>query len=526
MDTVEIINLPYISGIEKLPNDLIKRDAPIHQIIKILEQNDLLFIQGDKGVGKTTLLLDFTYQNKTNSISHFITRNYNYSHSFDCILENLYRQIYFYCYNSELEEDIIIDISFLNTIQSKLFKRIKNRIHKNETLFFVFDGFENLTKGQLEIISPIFDILPFGKAKFIFTGDIHLLEKLFGTKKIKSKEFQIMNFSINETKEYFKDFVFTDDQISDIHKLSDKGLPASLKEIKLLCVNYDGIEKFFKSSDIHERSHLFERHWDKVDSKNELQLNILSILAFNEIQLTITSICEILKIKKDAFLNLIQDLPFIEITENKIKFQTESLRSFSKRKLLKREDYVNKILIEYYESNSHLNDDNKYNLPNLYRNAKLWEKLTSFYDIDTFIFLLEKHQTLGNLNSQFNDGFEASKNLNTKFNESLLRFSLHKSTIKDIGNNQLRESEIEARIKLDQYDYALLLANSALLKEDRLKLLTIIAKGLKIKDQLIDSELSNQIVELYHQIDFSKIREKGFEISGLLIYSKDRKSVV
>ena len=126
---------------------------------------------------------------------------------------------------------------------------------------------------------------------------------------------------------------------------------------------------------------------------------------------------------------------------------------------------------------------------------------------------------MGNLNIQFTEGFYASKQLNSKFNEARLRFALHKSSVKDLEKHELWGNEIEARMNLGEYDQALKLANSVLLKEDRLKLLAILAKQRKIKDCNEDTDLSDQIKNLYEQIDFSRIREKGFEIAAILIYT-------
>lgn len=518
MSDAIIINLPLLSGVSNLPSDLVRRDALLTQIEKILEQNDLVCIQGDQGIGKTTLLQDFVYHKPFNVISHFVDKNYNYTYTFDCVLENIYKQIYFYCFGNEFGDDANFDITLLNSIQSNLYRKIRQNNHKNEDLYFVFDGFDNLSNSQLESIIPIFDNLPWGKAKFIFSGSQEDISSLFKNKKnIKTKEFGIMNFGIHETREYLKDLSPSEEQVIEIHKLSNKGLPSTLKEIKLLCIDNDGVDNFFQNINLNDKTDFFQKHWEKVNDDDELQMNILAIIAFNDILLDVTTICNITNTDKSTFSQKISPLPFIELNDEDIKFQTDTLKNFAKNKLKKYEDHVNSLLIEYYE-NHFENDESKFNLPNLYRKAQQWEKLTKFLELDTFIHLLEKHQSMGNLNTQFATGFEASKKSSQKFNESRLRFALHKSSVKDLEKHELLESEIEAVMEIGHYEQALTLANSAFLKEDRLKLLAILGKFRKIKGLEEDPDLINQIKDLYNQIDFSKIREKGFEISGLLIY--------
>ena len=515
MSETILINLPLLSGLNNLPKDFVKRDASIHQIEKLLELNDLIFIQGESGIGKTTLLTDFIYQNPNKAISHFIDKNYNFTSSFDCIVDNIYRQIYFYCFNDELEESVSVDLALFNSVQSRLYKKIRQNQFKGENLYFIFDGFENLNLSQLESLFPIFDNLPWGKAKFVFTGSNENLASLFQSKKINSKEINLMNFGINETNEYFKEFKPSNEQILEIHKLGNKGFPASLKEIKLLCNKYGSIESYFSSGDFE--SDVFLNHWKIVNEDDTIQILTLAVLAFSDTPINLDLISKIINETKEVIILKISDLPFIDLNEEKIDFQTDSLRTFIKNKLHNYEDEVNSLLIDYYEENPE-NDESRFNLPNLYRKAKSWEKLTKFFEAGAFVYLLEKHQSMGNLNTQFAVGLEDAKNTNQKFNEALLKFSLHKSSVKDLEKHQLWESEVEARMLIGDYEQALTLANSAFVKEERLKLFATLAKHRKIKGLQEDLDLNAQIKDLYFQIDFTKIREKAFEIAALLLY--------
>jgi hypothetical protein len=400
-----------------------------------------------------------------------------------------------------------------------LFKQIRKA---KKPLYFVFDGFENLEKNEIENLIPIFDNLPWGKAKFIFTGLKEQLCHLFGLRNIKTKDFVVSNFGITETRQYFKDLTIDENRIQEIHRLSDKGHPEKLKELKLLCNENGGVEQFLNSDLITEKNDFLEMLWSKVDKEDEIQNNILSLIAFNDIQIDLQTVSHILKIDIDQLRNKVSSLNFVEITNENIRFHSETFTKFVQNKLKDLEDKANSILIEYYEENK-IDDNSIFNLPNLYKKAKQWEKLTKFYSIDAFIHIIKKYQSLGNVNQHFSQGFDASKMNKNKFDEAYLRFALHKSSVIELEKYVIPESEIEARIALGDYEQALILANSAFLKEDRLKLLTILAKEIKLNDlnefREKEKDLIEQITNLYGQIDFSSIREKGFEIAGLLIYS-------
>lgn len=515
-----IVSLALIGGVEKTPPDLVSRDSLLNSLQRLLEHYDIIFLEGERGVGKTTFLLDFVWQNLFNVISHFAINNYKYTYSYDFVLENLYKQIYYFCNNDEINHDVRIDIGLFNSISGSLYKQIKK---KKKPLYFVFDGFENLQKNQIECLITIFDNLPWGKAKFIFTGLKDHLCPLFGIRNIKTKDFLVPYFGIADTRQYFSNECTDEKMIQELHKLSDKGHPEKLKELKLLCVESGSVESLLNSDIITSKSNFLDILWEKVNENDELQKEIIALVAFNDVQLDLATICTILKIDNDSLINKIQDLHFLEIVNGSIIFHIETFRKYAKNKLLHLEDKVNSCLIEYYEING--KDENSvFNLPSLYKKAKKMEKLTKFYSIDAFIHIVTKYQSMGSVKQHFSQGFDASKlNVNNKFEEAYLRFALHKSSINDLEKHELWESEIEARIALGDYEQAFVLANSAFLKEDRLKLLTILAKEIRIRCLPgypdTEKDLVDQIKNLYEQIDFSTIPEKGFEIASLLLYS-------
>lgn len=512
MTKTKIINLPNISGIEELPKDYVKRDAILNQIDKALEINDIVFIKGDEGIGKTTILNDFVLQNSQNCVSFFVNEFDKYTYNFDCILDKLYSQIFFYTKN-EISE-VYPDLNLYNSIQGDLRKKIKS---SRKNLFFVLDGFDNLNSKELDQIIPLIDILPWKNAKFIFSGN-HEIFSRFYSQKLNSTSIDIYNFGFHETKEYFKEICVNEIELQEIHKLSSKGIPSKLKELKLLCNNNGGVTKFLEIEDITDKTNYLEKIWEEVNEENLILSKIIALLVFSDTDLDTYTICEILNIEKKVLIDNIKEITFIIITDNKITFQVDTIRKFSKIKLKNLEDDINNLLIDYYELQQD-SEESMFNLPYLYSKAKQWEKITKFFTTDAFIHFIDKYQTIVNINSQFSIAFNASKNTKIRFDEARLRFALHKSSIIELEKHELWESEIEARILLGEYNQSLSLANSALLKEDRLKLLAILAKQRKINNLPEDLDLLEQIICLYEQIDFSNIREKGFEIAGILIYS-------
>lgn len=506
-----LLNLAYLAGTEKPPIDYVKRDAILNQIDKNLETADVIIIEGDEGIGKTTILNDFIYNNLDNTISYSVNEFDKYTYTFDSFLEKIYSQIYFYC--NGIESELDYDVPIYNSIQGQLRRKIKNKRIK---LYFVLDGLDLLNSREIEKIIPLFEILPWKKAKFIFSGDKNIIGRLFNQKLIQA-HIPVYNFSFHETKEYFKEITINEEELQKLHVMSSKGIPSRLKQLKLLYKNDINFLNDVTSEYNPTMMNYLEQIWNEIDNSNEVLNRVLSVVAFSDVEIEINIICEVLGINEEELVRNIENISFLNIMDNRINYEIESLRKFSKEKLKEFETETNSSLIAYYEKTQD-SDISIFNLPYLYNKARLWEKLTHFFNIETFIHLLDKHQTIVNIHSHFSLGFDASKKSSLKFEEARLKFALHKSSVKELQKHELWESEIEALIVLGEYEQAIALCNSALLKEDRLKLLAIVAKQRKINNLANDPDLFDQIKVLYDQIDFSSIREKGFEISGLLIY--------
>ncbi|MDQ3191772.1 MAG: ATP-binding protein [Bacteroidota bacterium] len=512
MNEIKILNLPEFNDtFPQIPNDLIKRDATINLITKTLEKFDVVFLDGDEGSGKTTLLAEFVLQNALNAISYFITPSSSFTYSPFYLKLNLGRQMFFYTFSKEPDDNFETDEIFSN-LQAPFRRQIRKNKKK---LYFVFDGLEEISNHDLEMLKDIIDNLPWKQTKFLFSGKSQLKE--FLPKSVTHKVLDLTNFGIGETREYFKVLTPTDDQIMEIQKISLSGLPRRLNQIKRICQELGDINKFLLE-EIDEKTDLFEFEWNSFEH-DDIHQNILALLSMEEDFMDIKTISNILSLDEEKTRAIVSVIKFLQININDVSFISNSYKLFAKKKTESSKEKILSLLIDYYEQNS---DEQKgfYNLPRLYQKAQLWQKVTKLLSLQAFIHFLEKSQTFGSVKSQFEFGLNASKKLNENsgYNGDYLKFALLKSSFKELEKYEAWETEVEARIALNEYSEALRLANSTFLKEDRLKLLAILAKARKEKRMEEDPVLIDQIKELYSEIDFTLIKDKGFEIANLLIY--------
>ena len=73
-------------------------------------------------------------------------------------------------------------------------------------------------------------------------------------------------------------------------------------------------------------------------------------------------------------------------------------------------------------------------------------------------------------------------------------------------------TEIEAKISIKDFVGAITLAESAVLKVDRLRLLALIARNSKELNKNVDEDLINLISDLYKTTDLSSVGDKIYDI--------------
>lgn len=499
---------------ESFPNLIeneIRRTSVIDTIERIYENNiDVVFIEGKNGSGKTTLLSQFARVNNMNAVTHFIDTADRYSYDIDFFKKNIYNQLYFYI-NNTINSTQSRDFSIYE-IRQTLDKAIKK---SRKPLYFIFDGLSEIPESNRELIIDIIADLPWHKVKFLISGDYETLENICPNKTIKVKSHQMPYLDYSETKQFLKDLTDESDELNELYKISDKGQPGKLEQIKRICIKY-GTKNFLSENDISEKTNLFEIEWKGVKN-NEKDMLILALLAFDDSKYSIESLSKRLEILEKETTDLIKNYTFISITDETVSYVSEVFRSFASKKLNKYKEKALGILIDYFIKNPNT-EDSLINLPHLYQRAKKHKELINFLSIDNFATLLQKYKSFTTINQQFDYGLNASIEFN-KHSANFVKFTLLKSSFREIERYEAFESEIDARIILNQPDEAYNLAVEAYLKEDRLRLLAALIKQKKINDLPIELEIIDQIRELYQQIDIKDLGSNSTELASSLLYS-------
>lgn len=218
--TLTIKNLASLSGGAYNPiiENEVPRDNIIQTIEKKLESFDVLFIEGEEGIGKTTILHQFIAKHSNNCFAYFIDGKDSNTYTKLSILKALCNQVCFVNNGNELEEIVSLD-SYNNEDWLKSYlgsENIKNKFH--QTFYFIIDGLDEINQDkQLEIKEQILDNWKYDKANFklLLSGKQN---KNLIKEGLKLDKFDITLLSKDESFEIFGNGI-TKEQFDDINKV-------------------------------------------------------------------------------------------------------------------------------------------------------------------------------------------------------------------------------------------------------------------------------------------------------------------
>jgi hypothetical protein len=221
--TVTIINVAYLSGGAYNPEieNEVKRDNIIQTIEKKLEGLDVLFIEGEEGIGKTTILHQFIAKHPTNCFAYFIDGKDSNTYSNLSILKALCNQVCFVNSGNELEEKVSVDI-YNNEDWLKSYLGSQSITNKNhQTFYFIMDGLDEVNQDkQNEIKELILDNWKYYKTNFklLLSGKQN---KNLIKEGLTFDKFDITLLSESESYAIFGD-ITTKEQFNDINKVCQK----------------------------------------------------------------------------------------------------------------------------------------------------------------------------------------------------------------------------------------------------------------------------------------------------------------
>lgn len=492
---------------EKIINK-VSRDNFLIQIESLLDNNKVLFIDGEEDAGKTTLLSDFLKKNYSNSVSVFFRTLNKIDYDIDYFFENVNSQLEFILNNSFADTRINNTIHEFRSLLYLLRKKYKN---KNKKFYFVIDGLESSSTQNIELLKDILDSIPMDDdfVKLLITGSQNNYRNKIDTfSKCSNDSITVLGFNKEECSKFIG--IENETIIEQIFKVT-KGFPGRLKTIKRLIDK--GIE-LDQISETETYNNYINLDCQEVDLKAEDKVVLMSILSFSEENFTIEQLASILELNSIDVTKMVSEIPILD-SNDKVSFVSNSHKKFFINRLRNNKSSTKELLIKFYTDSNTITS--KYELFKIFSENNQYSKVQDIVDENFITSLIENTGSLQKVNDSIEKVFEASTQL--KNYSSIFKYSLIGSIINELDSYTFWESEIIARLAIGDYSGAINLAESAVLKVDRLRLLSMIARKQKESNKIVDPTLSNIINELYKTIDLSSLGNVIYDIVSNLIYA-------
>lgn len=497
----------------------------------------VVVMQGEEGIGNTTLLAQFCERHPTTAISLFIRPTNSLFYNLANLRFDLCNQMNWILRGQELESPDDVD----DVLRNKLLLQLAQHARRTGKYFtFVVDGLAEIPDNDAQFRAQVAALLPWNtnRIRILLSGN---QERLPIPPGITPKVASGVPFLPSETVSFFGDQV-EPEVAQEAHRLCS-GVPGQLALLKNLFAT-EGDARRVLSDAPRALDDLFELSWRQVPSSRDstLLLDLLALMAHGRRTHTISELSRVVGATPTQTRELLCRLSFVTIgtgetpqppsqgsdavaaaessqepvDEREVRFLSESFRRFAARKLEHLRKKANDFHIEYLLGHPD-NPNSVADLPIYYRQAGRNEDLLNYLDSDNLAKILDQTHSLAVVQATADAGLLAAKEL--RRDREMMQLSIQKSALAELENAQSWRSEAEARMALRDYDAAFGLTQNAVLHEDRLHLLAIIA-GSKCKQDLpVEAELSEQIEQLCRQINPPTMRERAMEIACDLLPS-------
>jgi hypothetical protein len=508
-----VLDLPALSiNFPPPPDPELFRDNVINTLRNLV--NDAVYavaIEGPDGIGKTTVLAQFVRRLPSAAISVFISAANRLSYDLDLVRFDIASQVYWLISGEPLLRQQY-DPALLKSYYGDLQRRAKQF---KSTYYFVVDGLDELDRPTREqLLQQFADILPIGipQFRFLFSGDQGIYEPLFG-RNLTLKSYPLTEFSAEEAKNLLKGHDIPIETANEVNTLCD-GRPGRLASVLRALDKGTSAQDFVRDAPT-KWPEFFEIDWRQVDQADENLLKILALLVHDLKPHTAAEIADILGIPEATVVASLGTVNFLRVDSASavLRFANSGLMKYIADRLKNRKPQVQKLLIKRLFA-APQSTEALLELPMKLEEAAEYPDLLQLLTPDHILKVLERSQTLSRVDDTVRRGFRGAKKLGR--DADILRFGLQQSIVADIAAANAWESEIAALAALRHDAEALALANSAMLREDRLLMLATLGHGIWLRGDAVPPEILDNIRLLIENLDYWSLGRRAGNIAAKL----------
>ncbi len=513
----EVMDLTRVaSTFPQLGTPSIQRENMIVTLFEMLQTDtELVIVDGPDGIGKTTLLAQFAQKYPNHTFGLFVRSSSRWAYDSGMLTRDLSDQIGWALSKENYRTNK--DLDPVQSLRVRIFDLQRQANYKRATYYFVVDGLHEIPEEDGHERDMILNLLPFGlpRFRFILSGPFKCLKE-WPQNASRTSTFRLPGFTFEETREFFKGLVEDRATLETIHKVS-KMVPGNLASVRRLLQAGTKVEKLLE--ELPERlPDLFELEWRAVDAEDVLLRQALAILAFDRRRHSIVTLSRLCKTDPASLEKKLACCNFVERQNDggEVDFVCEVFKRFAADRLSSlRRGVVDSIISELL--NTPESADALTHLPDFLHQAERYEELLTYLSPKHIGSLIDCGDSWIPLKQKADIGVDTAIRMSR--DGDLLRFGLQRAMITSMESAEAWRSEIEAYVALNDFSAAYALVQRMITKEDRLHLLSVIARAKKTKSLPIELALSEQIRQLYRQLDRRGLGDRGVDIASDLLFT-------
>lgn len=492
------------------PND-VPRDNLVNTLRNLVNEGVYaVAIEGADGMGKTTLLSQFARRHPITCVSLFVTAANRFSIDPDLMRTDLATQVY-WALTGEVLDRRTYDPGLLKSYYADL-QRLARR--KKQTYYFVIDGADELdSSDRRAFLQTLSDVLPFGipQYRFLFGGDEHLLRPLLPAA-LPLKSYPLNEFSVEETRTLFIKHAITTEVANDLNSIC-RGMPGRLTVVLRAVDRGSFLSDLINEAPTH-LPELFEFDWRQVQQGDEALIRILALLVHDPRLHTVIEISELLNLTDSQIRERLSTINFVYTDEDTgaVRFANPGIRKYTAERLKDKKVAVQRLLVKHLLANPAAEESLL--IPQYLEECSDYPALLDLLTPEHILQILERTQTLSRVDDTVKRGFRGAQKLER--DADILRFGIQQSVIGELARGGAWESEVAALVAMGKDNEALALANSAILREDRVQMLATIAHGVWLRGGTVATELLDQIRLLVEHLDFWSLGRRAGDIASKL----------
>ncbi len=474
----------------------------------------LLIVDGAEGIGKTTLLSQFGRRHRHRTLSLFIRPSARPTVDIAYLSMEIARQAYMALKGEQLDHDVVPE-GLLRTTLAALQRRARQ---ERLPWFFIIDGLHELAEAEFfvrDVVLGEFAPFSYDWFRFVITGPTDGILPLIPAPP-PHKSLILGRIDSSEIQEMLSDIPLEQAQLEVIEEVC-RGNPSRVAQVRRI-LRSSANPSAVLSSLQDAAPDLFAYEWKAVNAASPALRLPLAVLAHDRRSYSIATLAVICQTEPGILVDLLKPISFVSVdgSTGAVSFVSQPHRRFAAEQLRSYEPIVNTRIIDHL-----LEPEQRQEavlvLPAYYEQTSRDQELLAFMKGSHIVDVIERTKSLSAVRQRVQLGIRTARKLE-QYSE-LVRFSMHNAVIQDITGVGIWGAEVAALAAIGDYAGAVAVAQNALLNEDALHLLAIVARTQREQGKCIDLTLLDQIRTLYGQIDPKNLGSRTVDIAADLVAS-------